>query len=90
LEENERFSKKQKFIFALEHLPRFQVRLGRLEFRGIDSSGKSIFEQKRVDILVLPQSEVEFSFVVVSITPEGGPSDAIQFQRPESPAAAAA
>jgi len=51
-EERERFSKAQKFFEALERLPRFEVRMGKLEFRGIDQSGKPIFEQKRVDLLM--------------------------------------
>lgn len=51
-EEIERFTKKQKFFYSLEQIPRFDVRLGQLEFRGLDSIGKSIFVQKRVDILL--------------------------------------
>jgi uncharacterized LabA/DUF88 family protein len=51
-EENERFGKKQRFFSALEKNPRFQVRQGRLEFRGRDAKGVPIFEQKRVDILM--------------------------------------
>jgi uncharacterized LabA/DUF88 family protein len=51
-EERERFGKKQRFFAALEKNPRFQVRQGRLEFRGKDSKGAPIFEQKRVDILM--------------------------------------
>ena len=52
LEERERFGKKQRFFSALDALSRFQVRQGRLEYRGLDSHGKPIFEQKRVDILL--------------------------------------
>jgi uncharacterized LabA/DUF88 family protein len=51
-EERERFSRKQRFFSALEHLPRFQVRQGRLEYRGLKDNGEPIFEQKRVDILL--------------------------------------
>lgn len=51
-EESERFSKRQGFHAALSKNPRFQIRLGRLEFRGKESTGKPIFEQKRVDILL--------------------------------------
>lgn len=51
-EERERFGKKQRFVAALERTPRFQVRQGRLEFRGNDHQGRPIFEQKRVDILM--------------------------------------
>ncbi len=49
-QESERFSKVQRFHYALDKLPRFQVRLGKLAFRGHDSDGKPIFQQKRVDI----------------------------------------
>jgi len=52
-EERDRFSKKQKFFSALDLFPRFEVRQGRLEFRGIDqATHKPIFDQKRVDILM--------------------------------------
>ena len=33
-------------------LPRFEVRQGRLEFRGNATDGRPIFEQKRVDIML--------------------------------------
>jgi uncharacterized LabA/DUF88 family protein len=49
-QESDRFSKVQRFHYALDQLPRFQVRLGKLAFRGHDADGKSIFQQKRVDI----------------------------------------
>ncbi len=51
-EERERFGKKQRFLSSLEKNPRFQVRLGRLEYRGKKQNGDPIFEQKRVDILM--------------------------------------
>jgi uncharacterized LabA/DUF88 family protein len=51
-DERDRFGKKQRFFAALEHLPRFQVRQGRLECRGRNQNGVPIFEQKRVDILL--------------------------------------
>ena len=51
IEEAERFAAKQKFFHALSRLDRFEVREGKLAFRGLDqNSGKPIFEQKRVDI----------------------------------------
>jgi uncharacterized LabA/DUF88 family protein len=37
---------------ALSRLPRFQVRLGKLEYRGARQDGSPIFAQKRVDILL--------------------------------------
>ncbi|MEW5987872.1 MAG: NYN domain-containing protein [Chloroflexota bacterium] len=36
----------------LNKLPRFEVRLGRLVYRGLDPKGKPIFEQKRVDLMM--------------------------------------
>jgi uncharacterized LabA/DUF88 family protein len=50
-EERERFAKRQRFHHALSRIPRFEVRLGKLEFRG-NRNGRSIFEQKRVDVLL--------------------------------------
>jgi uncharacterized LabA/DUF88 family protein len=49
-QERERFSKVQRFHYSLDRLPRFQVRLGKLAFRGHDTEGKPIYQQKRVDI----------------------------------------
>ncbi len=51
-EERDRYSRQRSFFTALERLPRYTVRLGRLEFRGNDQSGRPRFEQKRVDILL--------------------------------------
>ncbi len=51
-EENKRFANARRFMNALDRLPRFQVRLGKLAFRGTDSAGKPIFIQKRVDCMV--------------------------------------
>lgn len=43
----------RRFIDALSRLPRFEIRLGKLEYRGINATdGKPIFEQKRVDIML--------------------------------------
>ena len=33
-------------------MPRFEVRLGRLVYRGIDAAGNPIFQQKRVDCMI--------------------------------------
>lgn len=49
-EERERFGRAQRFHYALDQIPRFQVRLGKLAFRGWNTDGKPIFQQKRVDI----------------------------------------
>jgi uncharacterized LabA/DUF88 family protein len=51
-DETQRFSKAQKFFYSIDKLSRFQVRQGKLAYRGNDESGKPIFEQKRVDILL--------------------------------------
>ncbi len=51
-EESDRYSRFRSFVIALERLPRYSVRLGRLAYRGNDSSGNPIFEQKQVDILL--------------------------------------
>lgn len=42
----------QRFFRALQRTSRFEVRLGRLAYRGDDSTGKPIYEQKRVDLLL--------------------------------------
>lgn len=52
LPESERFGKARKFYDALGRLPRFEVRLGRLVYRGNDAQGRPIFQQKRVDLLL--------------------------------------
>ncbi len=52
-DERDRKAKFDRFHHALQSIPRYEVRLGKLEFRGMDaSSGKPRFEQKRVDILL--------------------------------------
>ncbi len=50
-EESERYSKMQNFLDALNRLPRFVVRLGRLARRQRPDSGFR-FEQKMVDVLL--------------------------------------
>ncbi len=49
-EEQLRFSGKERFFEALRSLPCFEVRLGRLERRGVNDDGSPNFVQKRVDI----------------------------------------
>ena len=51
-EEVEQFAGRRRFFQALSRLDRFQVREGRLTFRGHDSQGKPIFQQKRTDLLL--------------------------------------
>ena len=51
-EEKRRFSAAQGFFSQLRRLPRFEVREGRLAFRGCNQNGKPIYEQKRIDTLL--------------------------------------
>lgn len=52
-EDRQRFSSAQKFFNRLRSLDLFEVREGRMARRGVDqSTGKPIFEQKRIDILL--------------------------------------
>ncbi|GAB1400780.1 hypothetical protein MASR2M17_24930 [Aminivibrio sp.] len=60
-DEKKRFSKKQKFFKTLESFNRMEVRLGRLEKRGEDKSGKPIFSQKMVDL----QMGIDFAFAAL-------------------------
>lgn len=52
-EELDAHAKKQAFFDRLSKLDRFQVKLGRLAYRGVDEkSGKPVLEQKQVDVLL--------------------------------------
>lgn len=52
-DESRRFASSQRFFNALRRLDLFEVREGKLAYRGIEQgTGKPIFEQKRVDILL--------------------------------------
>lgn len=51
-EERQRTSTAEKFFHALNMLPRFEVRLGKLALRGRTAEGQPIFVQKRVDIML--------------------------------------
>ena len=51
-DERGRYASAHRFMTALKHLPRFEVRLGRLAFRGQDGDGRPIFIQKRVDTMI--------------------------------------
>lgn len=42
----------QRFVHAVSFIPRFELREGRLQRRGSDQSGRPIFQQKRVDLLL--------------------------------------
>lgn len=52
LEQSQKISNAQRFFRALQRTSRFEVRLGRLAYRGNDADGKPIYEQKRVDLLL--------------------------------------
>ena len=51
-EQSQRFSNMQRFFRALQRTARFEVRQGRLAYRGINDEGNPIFEQKRTDLLL--------------------------------------
>ncbi len=51
-EEQARSRSSEQFFGALRRLPRFEVRLGKLAYRGQDPDGRPIFIQKRVDIML--------------------------------------
>lgn len=51
-EERSRYSSWRRFEDALRNIPKFDVRLGKLVFRGTRSDGKRIFQQKGVDLML--------------------------------------
>lgn len=51
-EQSQKISNSQRFYRALRRTPRFEIRLGRLAYRGDNTDGKPIYEQKRVDLLL--------------------------------------
>jgi uncharacterized LabA/DUF88 family protein len=51
-EEAKRFGQTRSFFQALRRLAKYEVREGRLAFRGLDAQGDPIFQQKRVDLLL--------------------------------------
>lgn len=51
-EESRRYANLQSFFAALQRLPRFEVRQGRLARRGPDRDGNYTYEQKMVDVLL--------------------------------------
>lgn len=51
-DEARRFGNRRKFFHALRQLSNYSVREGRLEYRGVDGSGKPIFQQKRTDLMI--------------------------------------
>jgi uncharacterized LabA/DUF88 family protein len=51
-DESRRYGARRSFFVALQRLPKYAIREGRLMYRGLDRSGQPIFEQKRVDLLL--------------------------------------
>lgn len=51
-EERRRYAARRSFFDAVKRIPRFDVREGRLEYRGQDASGRKVFAQKRVDLML--------------------------------------
>jgi uncharacterized LabA/DUF88 family protein len=51
-EQRDKFGRAQGFFRALQRTSRFEVRLGRLAFRGTRADGTPIFEQKKVDLML--------------------------------------
>lgn len=51
-EESERYGRMRRFTDALDKLPRFKFRQGRLAPRGVDANGVPQFVQKRIDLML--------------------------------------
>ena len=51
-EESRRYGNYRRFADALSNLPKFEVRLGRLQLQGRGPDGSPIFRQKQVDLLL--------------------------------------
>ena len=49
--QKEFYTERKAFFRKLEAVPRFENRLGQLQYRGKDQKGHPIFEQKRVDLM---------------------------------------
>ncbi|HOO97827.1 MAG TPA: NYN domain-containing protein [Caldisericia bacterium] len=45
------YDERGQYLKRIEGVPRFENRLGQLQYRGKDEKGKPIFEQKRVDLM---------------------------------------
>jgi uncharacterized LabA/DUF88 family protein len=52
VEDRQRQARQDQFFAKIRSLPRFEVRLGKLKYRGRDEHGSPIFQQKAVDILL--------------------------------------
>ncbi len=51
-EEIRRYTNKHRFFRTLDRLPRFEVRLGEIVYRGMREDGRESFIQKRVDMML--------------------------------------
>jgi uncharacterized LabA/DUF88 family protein len=51
-DERGRYASMSKFVTSIGRLPRFEVRLGRLAYRGTQPNGVPIFQQKRIDCML--------------------------------------
>jgi uncharacterized LabA/DUF88 family protein len=77
-EDRERYGKYRHFADALERLPKFQIREGRLEARGVGDAGKLVFVQKRLDLLLgLDFASLSAKQAVTHIALVAGDSDLI-------------
>lgn len=52
VDERRQQADQDRFFERIRSLPRFEVRLGHLKRRGTDNTGKPIFQQKGVDVLL--------------------------------------
>lgn len=77
-EEARKVRASQQFFSALQALPRFDVRLGKLAFRGVDYDNRPIYIQKRVDVLLsVDVLRLVFNKYVTRIVLLAGDSDFI-------------
>jgi uncharacterized LabA/DUF88 family protein len=73
------FANAERFYYRLAQLSDFQLRLGRLEYRGVaKETGQPIFEQKRVDVqLAVDVLTLAYSRQVATAVVVAGDSDFI-------------
>lgn len=87
ISERQKYGQKIGFFNYLETLPRVQVRQGRLAYRGKNSQGVKIFQQKRVDLLLgLDFAEQSTKRQITHVALVAGDSDfcpAIEFAKRE-------
>jgi uncharacterized LabA/DUF88 family protein len=77
-DEQRMLSRKQQFFYNLNRLPKFEVREGRLEYRGRTNTGVPIFQQKRVDIMLgVDLTRLAFKKVISHAAILSGDSDYI-------------